>query len=108
PWETIRPELAGTKLAERPDGLLQLKTKGERCRFLDENRHCLIHKTIGRQVFSSCAVFPYSFAETPEGVAVSASFVCGSARHNLGAPLDANPEDLHFRMAQIKAMRPKG
>ena len=97
-WETIRPELAGTQLPVLESGKLQLREENERCRFMDEHQHCLIHKAIGRPVFRPCASFPFVFSETPDGVAVSTSFVCGSVRHNLGLPLAERADDLHFRL----------
>lgn len=106
PWERVDSALAGqTTLPVREDGLLQLKEKGERCRFLDEQSHCTIHKLMGRQPFPSCAVYPYSFAATPDGVAVSTSYVCGSVRQNIGMPLASNHKELYFRMAQMGWLR---
>ncbi len=95
PWEEIRPQLKGTQLAVRDDGRLQLKENHEACRFLDEKNQCLIHKTLGRQPFGPCAVFPFAFAKTPDGVAVTTSFICGSVRNGLG-PLLAERQD-HVR-----------
>lgn len=105
PWAEIEPSLVGTTLPVREDGMLQLKEKGEQCRFLDEHRHCRVHKLAGRAVFSPCAAFPFSFAETPEGVAVSTSYVCGSVRQNLGLPLQERADDLYYRMAHSPAVR---
>ncbi|HEY6482216.1 MAG TPA: hypothetical protein VIY54_01690 [Steroidobacteraceae bacterium] len=99
PWERLRPELAGTRLAVRADGKLQLKEINEACRFLGTHRQCLIHQTLGRQPFGPCAVFPFSFAQTPEGIAVSLSPICGSTRLGLGvAPLERE-DDLRERLA---------
>jgi|CXWL01.1.fsa_nt_gi hypothetical protein len=98
PWEEIQPALKGTKLDVRSDGQLQLKENREPCRFLGEHRQCLIHKTLGRQPFGPCAVFPFAFAQTPEGVAVSTSFVCGSVRNRLGPLLLERQGDVRERL----------
>lgn len=100
PWEKVEPRLAGTKLPVRDDGKLQLKQADEACRFLGSRRQCLVHQAIGHQPFETCAIFPYTFAQTPDGIAVALSPVCPSARQGLGvAPLDAE-DDLRDRLAQ--------
>jgi hypothetical protein len=58
-----------------------------------------VHAALGRQPFPPCALFPFSFAHTPDGLAVAASAICGSARANLGPPLAARAEDLRQRAA---------
>lgn len=99
PWETVRPGLTDTQLPVLPNGQLEVKQHGMDCRFLDENRRCVVHAALGRAVFPPCSRFPFSFAETPDGVAVSASFVCGTVRANLGAPLSTRSNDLYQRLA---------
>lgn len=99
PWQTLEPRLAGTRLPLRPDGKLQLKRLDETCRFLDSHGQCLIHRTLGRQPFGPCCVFPFSFARTPEGIAVGLSPVCGSARLGLGISPGERTEDLLERLA---------
>jgi hypothetical protein len=106
PWQTLQPQLSGTRLAVRPDGKLQLKTVNEHCRFLGPHHQCLIHQTLGRQPFGPCAVFPFSFAHTPEGISVAMSPICGAARRGMGvAPLDRE-DDLRERFVQSEARRP--
>lgn len=105
PWQTLAPHLSGTRLTERPDGKLQLKALNETCRFLGTRGQCLIHQTLGRQPFGACSVFPYAFAQTPEGVAVSLSPICGSTRLGLGAaPLDREDE-LREKLVQAEPRR---
>ena len=105
PWQTLAPHLSGTRLTERPDGKLQLKTTNETCRFLGARGQCLIHQTLGRQPFGACSVFPYAFAQTPEGIAVSLSPICGSTRLGLGsAPLDRE-DDLREKLVQAEPRR---
>jgi Fe-S-cluster containining protein len=108
PWETLRPELVGTRLPMRADGKLQLKSLNETCRFLGPQRQCLIHQTLGRQPFGPCSIFPFAFAQTPEGIAVSMSPICGAARRGLGITLAEREDDLRERLAQSDPRRPQG
>jgi hypothetical protein len=105
PWARVQPQLTHTQLPVRPDGKLQLKTLNEHCRFLGSQRQCLIHQTLGRQPFGPCAVFPFSFAHTPDGVSVAMSPICGAARRGIGvAPLHREA-DLRERLVQSEARR---
>jgi Fe-S-cluster containining protein len=105
PWESVRPELRGTRLPVRPDGKLQLKAINETCRFLGAQHQCLIHQRLGRQPFGPCSVFPFAFAQTPEGVAVSMSPICGASRRGMGLALAAREEDLRERLVQAEPRR---
>ncbi len=108
PWQTLQPRLSGTRLALRPDGKLQLKELNETCRFLGTQHQCLIHQTLGSQPFGPCAIFPFAFAHTPEGIAVSLSPICGSTLRGLGvAPLDRE-DDLRERLMQAEPRRADG
>jgi len=108
PWQRLRPQLSGTRLAVRPDGNLQLKEINDTCRFLDTHGRCLVNRTLGRQPFGPCSVFPFAFAQTPEGIAVGLSSICGSTRLGLGiAPLDRE-DDLRERLVQAAPRRPNG
>ncbi len=103
PWESVEPRLAGqARLSLRADGKLLLKKANEACRFLGAQRQCLLHQFVGHQPFDVCAVFPYSFARTPDGVAVALSPVCPSARQGLGASLQDSVADLRDRLAQVE------
>ena len=105
PWDRVKPELVGTRLPVRADGKLQLKALNETCRFLGNQRQCLIHQSLGRQPFGPCSVFPFSFAHTPDGVSVAMSPICGAARRGIGvAPLHRE-EDLRERLVQSEARR---
>jgi hypothetical protein len=107
PWDSVKPELVGTRLPLRADGKLQLKALNETCRFLGNQRQCLIHQSLGRQPFGPCSVFPFSFAHTPEGISVAMSPICGAARRGIGvAPLHRE-EDLRERFVQSEARRPE-
>lgn len=102
PWQAISPALAGTRLPRRPDGKLRLKGPDETCRFLTARGSCLIHQTLGRQPFGACCVFPFSFARTPEGIAVGLSPVCGSVRAGLGISPQHREEDLRERLVHAE------
>jgi hypothetical protein len=105
PWQRLAPHLSGTRLAERPDGKLQLKTLNETCRFLGPRGQCLIHQTLGRQPFGPCSVFPYAFAQTPEGIAVGLSPICGSTRLGLGVAPLSREDDLREKLVQAEPRR---
>jgi len=108
PWQTLRPQLQGTQLPRRADGKLQLKGLNETCRFLGTQNQCLIHQTLGRQPFGPCSVFPFAFARTPDGIAVSMSPVCGASRRGLGLTLADREADLRERLVQADPRRPDG
>lgn len=100
PWaEAGHPELAGVQLPARSNGRLLLKDKGETCRYLDDNGHCLVHKAAGRAIFPICATFPFQFRPTPDGVVVTTSHTCGSARANVGVPLAEQTREVWSRLA---------
>jgi hypothetical protein len=102
PWEAVHAPLSGTQLPVRSDGKLQLKTLNETCRFLNPQGQCYIHKTLGQQPFGACAVFPFSFARTPEGIAVGLSPICGSARLGLGIAPEDRQDDLRERLVHAQ------
>jgi hypothetical protein len=102
PWHKLNPSLTGTRLPQRPDGKLQLKRPDETCRFLGPRGMCLIHQTLGRQPFGACCVFPFSFAHTPEGIAVGLSPICGSVRLGLGIRPQDREEDLRERLVHAE------
>jgi hypothetical protein len=108
PWQSVAPRLTGTRLAPRSDGRLQLKSMNETCRFLGSRRQCLIHQTLGQQPFGACCVFPYAFAQTPEGIAVSLSPICGSTRMGLGASVLERKDDLLERLVHSEPRRANG
>jgi hypothetical protein len=105
PWTTLRPQLQGTRLPLRADGKLQLKALNETCRFLGTQQQCLIHQTLGRQPFGPCAIFPYAFAHTPEGIAVALSPICGSTRMGFGVEPHEREDDLLERLMHAEPRR---
>lgn len=102
PWHSLDPKLTDTRLPRRPDGKLQLKRVDETCRFLGPRNLCVIHQTLGRQPFGPCCVFPFSFARTPEGLAVGLSPICGSVRLGLGISPQEREEDLRERLVHTE------
>jgi len=102
PWQRLNPALGGTQLKQRPDGRLQLKRVDETCRFLGATSLCLIHQALGRQPFGACSVFPFSFARTPEGIAVGMSPICASVRMGLGIRPQEREEDLRERLVHVE------
>jgi hypothetical protein len=108
PWDMLQPQLAGTRLRVRTDGKLQLKELNETCRFLSTTGRCLVHQTLGRQPFEPCSVFPFAFAQTPEGIAVGLSPICGSTRLGLGISLQDREDDLRERLGQTEPRQPNG
>ncbi|MEB3196482.1 MAG: hypothetical protein VKP62_04690 [Candidatus Sericytochromatia bacterium] len=99
PWEKVHPPLKGTRLQQKDDGRLRLKGVGEVCRFLDEKRHCRIHTYLGRAVFPVCSQYPLRWTRTPDGVAITTSIFCGSARRRWGPALSERQADIHARMS---------
>lgn len=96
------PPLGGTALPVRADGRLQLKTTSDACRFLGDMGQCRLHQAVGHQPFETCAIYPYTFAKTPEGFAVAMSPVCPSARQGIGASPLEHEDDLRDRLAQAE------
>ncbi len=99
-WDAMQPPVGGTKLPVRTDGRLQLKSDTDPCRFLGDVGQCRMHQAVGRQPFETCAIYPYTFAQTPEGFAVAMSPVCPSARMGIGVSPLEQEEDLRDRLAQ--------
>jgi Fe-S-cluster containining protein len=108
PWETVQPQLSGTRLRVRADGKLQLKELSETCRFLSGRGRCLVHQTLGRQPFEPCSVFPFAFAQTPEGIAIALSPICGSTRRGIGVAVEDREDDLRERLGQTEPRQANG
>lgn len=102
PWAALgAPDLIGTQLPVLPSGRLQVRDGSSPCRFLDPHDRCRIHLALGTPVFAACVAFPLRFTETNDGYAVTATYFCGSARHNLGPPLAERREELWRRLAVV-------
>ena len=108
PWQEIEPSLEGTQLPVIEDGRRLLKEAGEVCRFLGPQKQCRIHQAAGRAVFTPCAVHPFNFTATPDGVAVSGVATCPTVRANLGPTLPERADDLYMRLAMVPPEDPTG
>ncbi len=98
PWDAAHARHVGVQLPVTPAGTLQVKADDAPCGFLDADGRCAIHKTLGRPLFPACALFPFAFALTPDGVDVSTSGLCGAARAGLGPKLAERTADLYDRL----------
>jgi hypothetical protein len=67
------------------------------------NGRCSIHQAAGWQPITPCLVFPYLFIRTPDGVAVTTSFLCHSAGGNVGQPLAEQEADIQRRLAAVRS-----
>ena len=92
PGEPFRPlpfPLAGGErmtFARRADGA---------CVFLADGERCSIHARWGAPAKPQvCREFPYSFVETPDGVAVGLSFACTAVRGHHGRELAAQASEV--------------
>lgn len=84
------------RLAREADG---------RCKFLTPDNRCSIHALVGRAVFKPCHVFPYRFALTPDGVAVTTNAMCPTARACRGLSLAEQEPELRARLAVAEVLR---
>ncbi|MDB5097887.1 MAG: hypothetical protein JWM80_2308, partial [Cyanobacteria bacterium RYN_339] len=100
PWGEEDADLRGLQLPVLENGRLQLKARDVACRYLDDQKRCRIHMKLGNPIFTPCTAFPYRFTETPDGIAVTTSFMCGSVRANVGPPLAERADDIYMRFAK--------
>jgi len=101
-WTRVDPPLpAGPKFVALPFAL----PGGERstfarradgaCVFLDDDGRCGIHTRLGAIAKPQvCREFPYSFVETPDGVAVGLSFACTAVRAHHGRALSEQQDEI--------------
>jgi Fe-S-cluster containining protein len=101
-WTRVDPPLpAGPKFVPLPFAL----PGGERstfarradgaCVFLDGDGRCGIHTRLGAAAKPQvCREFPYSFVETPDGVAVGLSFACTAVRAHHGRALSEQQDEI--------------
>ena len=101
PWDRLGGPRPDTQLPALDGGRLLLKAQGDRCRFLDDERRCRIHKALGRQPLPACGAYPLRFTATPDGVAATLAMTCPSARNGLGPALDDDLEDLYERLLAV-------
>src|SRR5688500_736632 len=103
-WVAESPRLAGHALFDEvaltgrrgQRGVRLAKIDGA-CAFLEPDNLCLIHKVQGMKAKPGpCQQYPFHFAGTPDGVAVSLDFACSSVLADEGAPLHEQPEDVEI------------
>lgn len=77
--------------ARKPDGA---------CVFLDAETKCSIHRHLGYDAKPQvCREFPYSFVETPDGIAVGVSFACTAVRGRHGRSLPEQQSEIRGVLA---------
>jgi Fe-S-cluster containining protein len=83
--------------ARRPDGA---------CVFLEPDERCGIHTRLGaRGKPQVCREFPYSFVDTPDGVAVGVSFACTAVRAHHGHSLSEQQAEIREVLAGSTRVR---
>jgi len=76
------------------------------CVFLTADTRCAIHAHLGyRRKPQVCKEFPYSFVETPEGVAVGVSFACTAVRAHHGRTLAEQEGEVREVVAGSRRVR---
>lgn len=94
-WSRVDPALGtGEKFVRLPLPHLTgethtfARTPSGSCVFLTDENRCAIHLRLGYpEKPQVCKEFPYSFVETPDGIAVGLSFACTAVRGHHGRPL---------------------
>lgn len=99
-WPAVDPALPAREKFARlsaplPGGerMTFARAPGGGCVFLAADERCSIHRHLGAAAKPQvCREFPYSFVQTPDGVAVGVSFACTAVRAHQGQAL-ADQED---------------
>jgi Fe-S-cluster containining protein len=102
PFVPLREPLASGEtltFRRKPDGA---------CVFLGPGEKCAIHSRMGFAAKPQiCREFPYSFVDTPDGVAVGVSFACTAVRAHHGRPLTEQKTEVRdvlsgsYRVARV-------
>lgn len=102
-WKRLDPGIPETLFVIKEDKAegrgFQMAGRDGDCAFRRKDG-CLIHQTVGYMPLAVCMNFPVSFTATPEGVGVSPSFLCPSARANRGELLSDRLPDMSLRARQ--------
>ena len=101
-WPAVDPALGpGEKFvrlaAPLPGGerMTFARTPSGGCVFLAADERCSIHRHLGAAAKPQvCREFPYSFVQTPDGVAVGVSFACTAVRAHQGRPLAEQQDEI--------------
>ncbi len=65
---------------------------------------CTLHQSVGWQPIEPCLVFPYQFMATPDGIAVTCSFICHSVGDNKGSLLQEQQADVRLRLQAVRSL----
>lgn len=99
-WTEIFPDLQGKTLWEPVKGPRGREWRfklqdNDACPFLGEKNECRIHGRFGPHAKPlTCQMFPFSFANTPEGVFAGIRFNCPGVLKGEGGPLSDDPREL--------------
>lgn len=112
-WEHHDPALgAGAKFARLPfplpggEQMTFARQPGGACVFLTAGATCAIHDRLGAGAKPRvCREFPYTFADTPDGIAVGVSFACTAVRAHRGEPLAAQRDEIRAVLAGSTRVR---
>jgi hypothetical protein len=67
---------------------------------------CAVHAAVGWQPIETCQLYPLQAIATPDGLAVTASFLCGTVAENHGQPLAERVDDLRQRLRPFRDRMP--
>jgi Fe-S-cluster containining protein len=82
------------------------RTPDGACVFLEPDARCGIHTRLGASAKPQvCREFPYSFVETPDGVAVGLSFACTAVRAHQGRTLPEQEAEVREVLAGSTRVR---
>lgn len=112
-WGRLDPALAGGEkfVPLRPplptgEAITFARKAGGECVFLTADARCGIHTSLGyRDKPQVCKEFPYSFVETPDGIAVGLSFACTAVRGHHGKPLGEQAAEIRDVLRQSYRVR---
>jgi Fe-S-cluster containining protein len=101
-WPALDPALGGgekfARLAAPLAGgerMTFARTSAGGCVFLAPDERCSIHRHLGAAAKPQvCREFPYSFVQTPDGVAVGVSFACTAVRAHHGRTLADQQDEI--------------
>lgn len=112
-WIEIFPDLAGRTLWEPVKGPRGREWRfklqeNNACPFLGPENECRIHGRFGPHAKPlTCQMFPYSFANTPEGVFVGLRFNCPGVLKGGGTPVAEDAKELvHMWKELLKQSAP--
>jgi Fe-S-cluster containining protein len=85
------PPNGGRFFAKSKRGETILARKGGDCIFLD-GKKCSVHSGFGAaRKPATCRIYPYMFADTPDGTYVGLSFACPAVLAGSGEPVSSDP-----------------